>query len=219
MLPAPPAQGRRLPWVWWLLAAALVVLGLWLIPAALAARRRVSLRWGFTEHDPSRQVTIELPTGEPRLLSAAAQPSPDPFCVWADNAQNEVQRRAVLQGLGSLTADADGLVVTTSDLYLLRPAGEAAWANQARTRRGDTPLYLEFRLVSETWPLTRRPIGLEALPHGRDWQQRLVIGILAVVLGLIILLVARPTQPVASVPLPGPSTSSDTPTELLCGSG
>ncbi len=218
-VPTPPPPPKP-PWAKWLLAAALVGGGLWLLLGGLLARRRVEVRWGFRPDDPAARVTVELNASSRRNLSASAEPNPDPFWILADGATSDVQRKAVLEHLGTLAATADGVEIRTGEQYLVRLSGSNDWANQITLRRGGGPVYLELRLGAQSWMLTRQPVGIEVTGQGRDWKPRIGLGVAALSLGLALFLTARPAQPRTPLPpLPGavPGPTSGRPTEPLCG--
>jgi len=212
-----PVSEPKLPIVGWVAAAILIVVGLWLLLSGMGARKAVGIRWGFRESDPSGTTTLDLPVGEQRIVQAAAAPSPDPMTIFADGASNDVQRKSVLPSLGRIEATVDGVALITTEQYLLRTDAASGWTNRVDLKRGDAPALLEFRLASAPWPLTREPIGLEAAAKGHDWRLRIGLGTAALVIGLIILLLARPTKPVVAPPPPRPSVPTSQPTEKFCG--
>lgn len=214
--PAPlPAPQRKLPLAAWVTAAVLAVVGLWLLASGLSSRRSVKLRWGDRESDPGRRTSLDLPVGEQRGLQASAEPSPDPLVIFADGATNDVQRKTILPTLGRLEATTDGIAVVVAEQYLLRADPAVGWTNRVDLRRGDPPAWIEFRLATATWPLTREPIGLEVGPEGRDARTRIAVGAAALCLAALIALVARPTTPRAAPPPPRPAASGQ-PTEGFC---
>ncbi len=213
--PTPQAE-RRLPVAAWLSAAVLLAGGLWLLVSGLAARQAVAVRWGWRESDPSRQTSLDLPVGGQRVVQASAEPSPDPMTIFADGATNEVQRKAVLPSLGRLEATVDGVALIATEQYLLRADPKSGWANRLDLQRGDPAAQVEFRLAAAPWLLTREPIGLEVAAKGHDWRLRISLGSAALVLGVLILLLARPTRPIVAPPPPRPTVPSSQPTEQFC---
>ncbi|MCC7492966.1 MAG: hypothetical protein IT204_11480 [Fimbriimonadaceae bacterium] len=205
LLPRPAAApDRRGRVVLWLVVVVLLAVGLLLLLTGLAARQAVQVRWGGRDGDASRQVSVSLATGQTRLLGAAGEATADPFTLYCDGAASEVQRKLVLPDLGGLTATADGLRLRTADHYLVRPAGTNDWDNELTLRRGQVQ-WLEFRLASQTWLLTRQPVGLQATARGADWRQRVILGGVALLLALLLPVFVRPVAPPPSLPLPAPA--------------